>query len=59
MPERWELRQLQSLPLAAKVSMTESRIREWVTEYGEAGHEGNRQYDNEFQGFCKHGVSFL
>lgn len=37
MPERWELRQLQSLPLAAKVSMTESRIREWVTEYGEDG----------------------
>ena len=31
MPERWELRQMQSLPLAAKVSMTESRIREWVT----------------------------
>lgn len=37
MPERWELRQMQSLPLAAKVSMTESRIREWVTEYGEDG----------------------
>ena len=37
MPELWELRQLQSLPLAAKVSMTESRIREWVTEYGEDG----------------------
>lgn len=37
MPERWELRQLQSLPLAAKVSMTENRIREWVTEYGEDG----------------------
>lgn len=37
MPELWELRQLQSLPLAAKVGMTESRIREWVTEYGEDG----------------------
>lgn len=31
MPERWELRQLQSLPLAAKVSMTENRIRERVS----------------------------
>ena len=37
MPELWELRQMQSLPLAAKVRMTENRIREWVTEYGEDG----------------------
>ena len=37
MPELWELRQMQSLPLTAKVRMTENRIREWVTEYGEDG----------------------
>ena len=37
MRELWELRQMQSLPLAAKVRMTENRIREWVTEYGEDG----------------------
>lgn len=37
MPELWELRQMQSLPLAAKVRMTENRIREWVNEFGESG----------------------
>ena len=37
MRELWELKQMQSLPLAAKVRMTENRIREWVTEYGEDG----------------------
>lgn len=37
MPELWELRQMQSLPLAAKVRMTENRIRDWVREFGEDG----------------------
>lgn len=35
--ELWELRQMQSLPLAAKVRMTENRIRDWVREFGEDG----------------------
>ena len=33
--ERWELAQMQSLPLEAKIRMTEYRIREWVNYYGE------------------------
>lgn len=33
--ERWELAQMQSLPLEAKIRMTEYRIREWVEYYGE------------------------
>lgn len=33
--ERWELAQMQSLPLDAKIRMTEYRIREWVEYYGE------------------------
>ena len=37
MPELWELRQMQSLPLSAKIRMTENRIREWVNEYGSDG----------------------
>lgn len=37
MREMWELRQMQSLPLAAKVRMTENRIREWVSEFGVDG----------------------
>lgn len=37
MPELWVLRQMQSLPLAAKVIMTENRIRDWVREFGEDG----------------------
>ena len=37
MREKWELRQMQSLPLAAKVRMTENRIREWVNEFGVDG----------------------
>lgn len=37
MPELWELRQMQSLTLAAKVRMTENRIRDWVREFGEDG----------------------
>lgn len=32
-----ELKQMQRLPLAAKVSMTQTRVREWVREYGESG----------------------
>lgn len=32
-----ELKQMQLLPLAAKVSMTQARVREWVREYGESG----------------------
>lgn len=35
--ELWELRQMQSLPLAAKVRMTERRIRDWVDEFGTDG----------------------
>ncbi len=30
-----DLKQMQSLPLSAKIRMTEYRIREWVDEYGE------------------------
>jgi len=37
MPELWELRQMQSLPLSAKVTMTQNRIREWINEYGSDG----------------------
>lgn len=33
--ELWELQQMQSLPLKAKVQMTITRIRAWVEEYGE------------------------
>ena len=32
-----ELKQMQRLPLAAKISMTQARVREWVREYGESG----------------------
>lgn len=32
-----DLYQMQSLPLNAKISMTQRRIREWVDEYGEDG----------------------
>lgn len=32
-----ELKQMQRLPLAAKISMTQTRVREWVREYGESG----------------------
>ena len=32
-----DLYQMQSLPLSAKVKMTERRITEWVEEYGEDG----------------------
>ena len=32
-----ELQELQGLPLAAKISLTKDRIREWVRQYGEDG----------------------
>lgn len=35
--ELWHLKQMQSLPLEAKISMTQYRIRQWVDEYGEDG----------------------
>ena len=34
MPEKWVLRQYQSLPLQAKVSMSLNRIREWYDHFG-------------------------
>lgn len=33
--ELWELKQMQSLPLQAKIQMTRQRIRGWVDEFGE------------------------
>ena len=33
----WELKQMQSLPLRAKVRMTIQRIKGWIDEYGEDG----------------------
>lgn len=35
--ELWELRQMQSLPLQAKIQMTRQRIRAWVDEFGKDG----------------------
>ncbi len=35
--EIWELRQMQALPLDAKINMTAQRIRGWVDEFGEDG----------------------
>ena len=32
-----DLYQMQSLPLSAKIRMTEYRIRQWIDEYGEDG----------------------
>lgn len=32
-----DLRQMQALPLGAKILMTKNRVREWVREYGEDG----------------------
>ena len=39
MPRRelWELKQMQSLPLEAKIKMTRTRIRLWIDEFGEDG----------------------
>ena len=35
--EIWELRQMQALSLQSKISMTCTRIKAWVNEYGEEG----------------------
>lgn len=35
--EYWELKQMQSLPLSAKIQMTRQRIKGWIDEYGEDG----------------------
>lgn len=35
--ELWELKQMQSLPLPAKIQMTRTRIRGWIDEFGEDG----------------------
>lgn len=35
--EIWELKQMQSLPLEAKIQMTRTRIRGWIDEFGEDG----------------------
>ena len=35
--ELWELKQMQSLPLEAKIQMTRTRIRGWIDEFGEDG----------------------
>lgn len=35
-----DLKQLQSMPLDAKILMTQTRIREWVREFGENGERG-------------------
>ncbi len=35
--ELWELKQMQSLPLQAKIQMTRRRIRDWIDEFGEDG----------------------
>lgn len=35
--ELWELKQMQSLPLQAKIQMTRKRIRGWIDEFGEDG----------------------
>lgn len=35
--EIWELKQMQSLPLQAKIQMTRQRIRDWIDEFGEDG----------------------
>lgn len=35
--ERWELEQMQSLPLESKIRMTEQRIRAWIEVFGEDG----------------------
>lgn len=33
----WELQQMQELPLDIKIKLTQSRIRQWVNEFGEDG----------------------
>lgn len=35
--DMWQLRSMQAAPLSVKISLTKSRIRDWVNEYGEDG----------------------
>lgn len=35
--EMWELQQMQALPLKMKIKLTQSRIRQWINEFGEDG----------------------
>ena len=35
MREIWELQQMQSLPLSAKIQMTRSRVKKWIDTFGE------------------------
>lgn len=35
--EPWELKQMQALPLSAKIQMIRRRIADWIDEYGEDG----------------------
>lgn len=35
--ELWELKQMQSLPLSAKIQITRQRTRDWIDEFGEDG----------------------
>lgn len=35
--ELWELKQMQSLPLRAKIAMTDQRVDDWVYQWGEDG----------------------
>ena len=35
--EFYELQQMQSLPLGAKIRLTQQRVRDWVDTYGEDG----------------------
>ena len=37
MREMWELQQMQSLPLKAKIEMTRSRVKKWIDTFGEDG----------------------
>ena len=37
MHQLWELQQMQSLPLALKVRMSERRVRDWINEFGSDG----------------------
>lgn len=37
MPTKEDLKYFQSMPLDIKISLTQSRIREWVRQYGTSG----------------------
>ena len=67
------LKQMQSLPLDMKISLTKSRIREWVREFGENGvyvsfsggkdstvllHLVREMYPNVEAVFCNTGLEF-